>query len=441
MKPARQTRSIAAFAKTPVKRLVEALPRGEAAMIDHHGRHLEEPRLVETGSVLAVRHDQRDFGRVGGIGGSLDQRRHVGAAPRDEDGDTGARHQPVASASAPSKTTGAPVRASSLPSAMTLSPSAASAEHQRLGPLALDDQHHADAAIEGAQHLHLGDGAEEGEPGEDRRNPDAGKVDAGGEPLGQDPRDVVDEAAAGDVRHRLDPTGGAERLEERLDVDAGGHEKRAPEAGRGAEGRREVERHLRVVEELSDEREAVRMEPRRGEAENDVARFEIAPRQELAPLGGADREAGEVEVAPLIEPRHLGGLAADERGAGDPAALGDAGDDLDGVSRLELAGGEIVEEEQRLGALDDEIVDAHGDQIDADRVENAGVDGDLQLGADPVGGRDQDRVRITRRLEVEEPAESADLGIRSRSACVVRMSGLIASTRALPASMSTPASA
>ena len=35
---------------------------------------------------------------------------------------------------------------------------------------------------------------------------------------------------------------------------------------------------------------------------------------------------------------------------------------------VELAGGEVVEEEQRLGALHHQVVDAHGDQVDADRV-------------------------------------------------------------------------
>ena len=59
---------------------------------------------------------------------------------------------------------------------------------------------------------------------------------------------------------------------------------------------------------------------------------------------------------------------------------------------IELAGGEIVEEEQRLGALHDEVVDAHGDEIDADRVVDAGLDGDLELGADAVVGGDQDGI-------------------------------------------------
>jgi hypothetical protein len=78
---------------------------------------------------------------------------------------------------------------------------------------------------------------------------------------------------------------------------------------------------------------------------------------------------------------------------------------------IELAGGEIVEEEQRLGALHDEVVDAHGDEVDADRVVDAGVDGDLQLGADAVIGRDQDRVGEAGGLEVEQAAEAADLAI------------------------------
>ena len=44
----------------------------------------------------------------------------------------------------------------------------------------------------------------------------------------------------------------------------------------------------------------------------------------------------------------------------------------------------------------------------------AGLDGDLELGADAVGGRDQDRIAEARRLEVEEAAEAADLGVGPR---------------------------
>ena len=44
----------------------------------------------------------------------------------------------------------------------------------------------------------------------------------------------------------------------------------------------------------------------------------------------------------------------------------------------------------------------------------AGLDRDLDLGADAVGGGDQHRVLEARALEVEQPAEAADLGVRAR---------------------------
>ena len=109
----------------------------------------------------------------------------------------------------------------------------------------------------------------------------------------------------------------------------------------------------------------------------------------LLALDRADREAREVIVAAMIHAGHLGGLAADEGAARLPAAFGDAGDHIARLFDLELAGGEIVEEEQRLGPLHDEVVDRHGDEIDADRRMQARIDGDLQLGADPVIGGDQ----------------------------------------------------
>ena len=84
-----------------------------------------------------------------------------------------------------------------------------------------------------------------------------------------------------------------------------------------------------------------------------------------------------------------------------PATIAAAGLDV------ELAGREVVEEEQRLGALHDDVVDAHRDEVDADRVVDAGLERDLELGADAVGAGDQDRVLEARRLEVEQPAEAA----------------------------------
>ena len=46
----------------------------------------------------------------------------------------------------------------------------------------------------------------------------------------------------------------------------------------------------------------------------------------------------------------LGGLAAEEGAAGPRAALGDPGDHLRRLVHVEPSGGEVVEEEERLGA-------------------------------------------------------------------------------------------
>src|SRR6185312_11988505 len=125
-----------------------------------------------------------------------------------------------------------------------------------------------------------------------------------------------------------------------------------------------------------------------GDAEQDVAGSDVAARQDRAALDGADRKTGEIVIAAAVDPRHLSSLAADQRAAGLPAALGDAFDDLGTDLRVELAGGEVVEKEQRLGALHDQVVDRHGDQVDADGAVQTGLDRDLDLGADAVVGGD-----------------------------------------------------
>ena len=118
----------------------------------------------------------------------------------------------------------------------------------------------------------------------------------------------------------------------------------------------------------------------------------------------------------MVHAGHLGRLAADQRAAGLPAALRDAADDACGGGDVELAGGEVVEEEQRLGALGQQVVDAHRDEVDADGAVQAGVDRDLELGADAVVGGDQDRVLEAGALQIEQRAEAAEVGVRARPA-------------------------
>ena len=96
--------------------------------------------------------------------------------------------------------------------------------------------------------------------------------------------------------------------------------------------------------------------------------------------------------------------------------VGDAGDHALGRCHVELAAGKVVEEEQRLRALHHQIVDAHGDEIDADGRMPAGIDRDLELGADPVGRRDQHGIAVAGAFEVEQGAETAEIGVGARPA-------------------------
>ena len=129
--------------------------------------------------------------------------------------------------------------------------------------------------------------------------------------------------------------------------------------------------------------------------------------QQPAALSRADGEAGEVVIAGGVHARHLRRFATDQGAARLPAPGGDAGDHTLCDRRIQLAGGEIVEEEQRFGPLDHKVVDAHGDKVDADCVMPARCDRQFQLGADAVGRRHQDRIPIACVTQIEQAAEPA----------------------------------
>ena len=172
---------------------------------------------------------------------------------------------------------------------------------------------------------------------------------------------------------------------------------------------RRVQVYAGEINHLAHQRIAVGVDPRRGEPQDDVPGRDILPWQQAIAFRRADRKPGKVIVAVLVDPGHLGGLAANQGTSGLPAALRDAGDNGGPNLRIELAAGEIVEKEQRFGALYHEIVHRHRHEVDTDRVVPASGGRDLDLGSDPVGGRHQDGVAKARSLEVEQASEAADV--------------------------------
>ena len=132
-----------------------------------------------------------------------------------------------------------------------------------------------------------------------------------------------------------------------------------------------------------------------------------AVRQQSPALRRPDGKSREVIIALTVQPRHLRRLTAHQRAASLVAARGDTRDHLPRLPWLQLAGGEIVQEKQRLRPLHHDVVDAHRDQVDANRVVDPRLDRYLQLGPDPIGAGHQHRVHEARRLQVEQRPETA----------------------------------
>jgi hypothetical protein len=80
-------------------------------------------------------------------------------------------------------------------------------------------------------------------------------------------------------------------------------------------------------------------------------------------------------------------------------------------SGVDGAAGDVVEQEEGLGAGDEQVVDVHGDEVDADRVVLVHGDRYEQLGADAVGAGDEHGIEDAggQADEAGEPADVADL--------------------------------
>ena len=162
-----------------------------------------------------------------------------------------------------------------------------------------------------------------------------------------------------------------------------------------------------VLHDFADEGVAVGMHAVGGEPQHDVAGLDAHRVDGACEFNHADGEAGKIEIITGVDAGHLGGLAAEERAAGLSTPLGDALEQVAEHGLVDLADGDVIEEEERFGALHDHVVDIHRDQVDADGVVLPHRGGDLDLGAAAVGAGDEDRVLVVacEELFVEVEAE------------------------------------
>ena len=167
-----------------------------------------------------------------------------------------------------------------------------------------------------------------------------------------------------------------------------------------------LERHLLLFEgDLARERVAVCLEAGGGQADEHVARADLRAGDDALLVDDADDGADEVVLALRIEAGHLGGFAAEQRAAVFAAGLAHALDDAGEHRRGEMRRADVVEEEQRRGALREDVVDAVVDEALPDRVVAAGHVGDLELRAHAVRGGDE---HLAAAGGAEESAEAAD---------------------------------
>ena len=194
-----------------------------------------------------------------------------------------------------------------------------------------------------------------------------------------------------------------------------------------------------LEQDAPGQRVAVRAQAGRRQADEHVAGLDVLAGDQLVALGHPDREPDEVELARLHGARVLGHLAADQRAAGLAAALGHAFDELLDVVGVEPTDRDVVEEEERLGPLAHEVVDAHGHQVDADGVEPAGGLGHQRLGADPVGGRHEHRAGGSGLASKPNSPPNPPMSPMTSGRNVDRTLALMRSTASSPAEMLTPA--
>ena len=159
-------------------------------------------------------------------------------------------------------------------------------------------------------------------------------------------------------------------------------------------GRREQVLSVVVLEleDPTDEREPVRMHACGRQADDRVADFDARAVDQPLALDDPDTRAGEVELVVLVDPGKLCRLPADERDAGVAADLRRALDELCDLLEVDPVRGDVVEEEERIGAARQDVVDAVRGEVGAAVAKRAARAREDQLGADGVRGGGQQAV-------------------------------------------------
>ena len=148
------------------------------------------------------------------------------------------------------------------------------------------------------------------------------------------------------------------------------------------------------------------MNTARGEADHHVSGFAARTVQQTLALADADARADKIELAFLVDARKLRGLAADQRAAGGAANFGGALDELRHLFELDAVRCDVVQQEERVCAGADDVVDAVRREVHSCPAQLSGAAGEHELRADAVG-RGGEEARL---VEWIDPGEAAEAG-------------------------------
>ena len=161
------------------------------------------------------------------------------------------------------------------------------------------------------------------------------------------------------------------------------------------------------VQHLTNQREAVGMHAVGSQTDEHIAGHNVLAIQNLFLVHHTHREAGKIIFVLGIEAGHLSSLAADQCAACLPTSLGNAGNNLLDPCGIVLAACHIVQEEHGAGAGTYDIVDTHGNTVDANGVVLVHQKCNFQLGANTIGAGNHHRLLHAGHIRSKQAAEAA----------------------------------
>ena len=150
-----------------------------------------------------------------------------------------------------------------------------------------------------------------------------------------------------------------------------------------------------AFDHFAHQRKAIRVNAGRRQAQHHIALRHQSAGENFGLFHHAHGKTGQVVFARGIHTRHFCGFAAHQGATGLFATGGDALNHGGSGIDVEFSAGKVIQKEKWLCPLNQNIIDAHGHQIDAHAVVHAPIESQLEFGTHTIGAADQYRLLVT----------------------------------------------